>query len=195
MRYARSIREHRGLMSAIVHSCPSCGGDLPVGARFCASCGARTAAAGPVTWSSLRAPRTSAWCPRGASSPAFAPVCDRLFAIARSSIRYAAAVVVSRSGAAVERVRLQRERSRLEHERARRLHALGDAVYRNERRRDRRISARRSGNWSARMEETQAELQRIERRATEQIALARMESGPTSVVEPEPVPEPDARAE
>ena len=39
-------------MSAIAHSCASCGSDIPAGARFCASCGARTGSAeGPVTWS------------------------------------------------------------------------------------------------------------------------------------------------
>ena len=31
MRYARSMREHRGQMSAIAHSCAACGNDLPVG--------------------------------------------------------------------------------------------------------------------------------------------------------------------
>jgi hypothetical protein len=53
MRYARSMWEQRRPMSAIAHSCASCGNELPIGARFCASCGARATAVGrPVTWAS-----------------------------------------------------------------------------------------------------------------------------------------------
>ncbi|HSS74964.1 MAG TPA: hypothetical protein VLK53_15495 [Gaiellaceae bacterium] len=73
-------------------------------------------------------------------------------------------------------------------ERGRRL-APGEAVYRDRPEGATHIRAR-IGELERRMEETQTELQRIERRATEQIALARVESGPTSVVAPEPVPEP-----
>lgn len=188
MLYARWIREHHGLMSAIAHSCTSCGGDLPVGARFCASCGTRTDVSGPVTWSSSER-RYFGVVPARSLVIDVRTRLDRLFAIARSSIRYAVAVVVFRSAAAIERFRLQRERSRLEHERAHRLHALGDAVYRNEGEETAHVRAQIE-ELERTMEETQAELQRSERRATEQIALARMESGPTNVVRPEPVPEP-----
>ena len=188
MRYERLIREHPGPMSAIAHNCRSCGSDLPAGARFCASCGARTTAAGPVTWSASER-RYFGVVPARSLVIGLRTRLGRLVAIARSSIRYAAAVIVSRSGAAVERFRLQREQSRLEHERARRLLALGDAVYRNAQEETVHIRSQ-IGELERRMAETQAELQRIERRATEQIAAARMESGPTSVVEPEPVPEP-----
>jgi hypothetical protein len=40
------------------------------------------------------------------------------------------------------------------------------------------------------MEDTRAEQQRVRRRAEDQIVQARMEAGPTNVVEPEPEPEP-----
>jgi hypothetical protein len=175
-------------MSAIAHSCPSCGSNLPVGARFCASCGARTTATGPVTWSAAER-RYFGVVPARSLVSSVRTRLGRFFAIARSSIRYAAAVVVSRSGAAVERLRLQREQSRLQHERSHRLYALGDAVYRNER--EETAHARsRIGELDRRMEETRAELQRIEHRANEQVAQARMEGGPTIVPEPEPEPEP-----
>jgi hypothetical protein len=157
-------------MSAIAHNCRSCGSDLPVGARFCASCGARTTAAGPVTWSASE--RSYFGVAPARSLVGLRTRLGRLFAIARSSILYAAAVIVSRSGAAVERFRLHREQSRLQHERARRLLALGDAVYRNAQEETAHIRSQ-IGELERRMEGTQAELQRIERRATEQIALAR----------------------
>jgi zinc ribbon protein len=176
-------------MSAIAHSCPSCGSGLPVGARFCAACGARTAAIGrPVNWSTSERRYFGVVPARSLVIRARLRL-RRWFAIARSSLRYAVAVVVSRSGAAAERLRLQREQSRLEQERSRHLHALGVAVYRNEREETAHIRSR-IGELDRRMEAIRADLQRSERRANEQIAQARLEDGRTNLVEPEPIPEP-----
>jgi hypothetical protein len=176
-------------MSAIAHSCPSCGGDLPVGARFCASCGARAAATTrPVNWSTSER-RYFGVVPARSLVIGARIRLHRWVAIARSTLRYAVAVVVSRSGAAAERLRLHREQSRLEQERSRHLLALGDAVYRDEREEAAHIRSR-IGELDRRMEETQLELQRIESRAHEQVAQARLEGGPTNVIAPEPVPEP-----
>jgi hypothetical protein len=131
--------EHRGPMSAITHSCASCGTELPVGARFCASCGARAARVDrPVSWSTSE--------------------------------------------------RLRHQAAQLDHDRARQLHALGVAVYR----RDRNLAAHIRvgiGELDRRMEAVGDELRRVERRVEEQIARARMEGGPTNIVEPD-APEP-----
>jgi len=162
---------------------------LPVGARFCASCGARTAAiARPVKWSTSER-RYFGVLPARSLVVGARIRFRRWVAIARSSLRYAVAVVVSRSGAAAERLRLQREQSRLGQARSRHLHALGDAVYRNEREETAHIRSQ-IGELDRRMEALRADLQRSERRANEQIAQARLEGGRTNVIQPEPVPEP-----
>ena len=175
MRYAPWIPgTHRGPMSAIAHNC--------------ASCGHGTAAAGPVTWSTSER-HYFGIVPAKSLIRAGHTRLARFLAIVRSTINYAAAVVVSRSGAAVDEFRLRREHSRLRRERTRQIQALGEAVYRNDLEETARI---RSGvdELERRMEATRTEQQRIRRRAEEQIARARMETGPTNVVEPEPVPEP-----
>jgi hypothetical protein len=175
-------------MSAIAHSCPSCGSEIPVGARFCASCGRYTAATGPVSWS-LSERRYFGVVPAKSLVRAGLTRLTRFLTIARSTIRYAVAVVVSRSGAAVEDFRLRREQSWLRRERTRQMQALGEAVYRNDLEESARIRSG-VGELERRMDDTRAEQQRVRRRAEDQIVQARMETGPTNVVEPEPVPEP-----
>jgi hypothetical protein len=192
MRYARSIWEQRKPMSAIAHSCASCGNDLPVGARFCASCGARTTpAVGPVSWS--MAERRVFGVVPGATVLAVARNrVGRFWAVLRSRIRLAAAVVESRLTAGVARLRLQSQLRSLEHERAGELQALGDAFYRDDRDATGRIRSR-VGELDRRMKVVHLELERIDRNEGEQIGRARMEGGPTNIVEPEPpiVPEPE----
>jgi zinc ribbon protein len=175
-------------MSAIAHSCPSCGSEIPVGARFCASCGHYTAGTGPVSWS-MSERRYFGVVPAKSLVRAGHSRLTRFLTIARSTIRYAVAVVVSRSGAAVEDFRLRREQSWLRRERTRQMQALGEAVYRDDLEETARIRSG-VGELERRMEDTRAEQQRVRRRAEDQIVQARMEAGPTNVVEPEPEPEP-----
>lgn len=182
--------EHRGPVSAIAHSCASCGRELPVGARFCASCGARAVSVGgPVAWSSsercyfgvVPGKRVAAAARRRGG---------RMLAVLRSRLRLALVVVAARVAAGVERYRLRRQAAQLEAERARQLHALGDAVYRG----DRKLAAHiriRIGELDRRMEAVTGEVGRVDRSAQEQIARALTEGGPTDIVEPPPgVPEP-----
>jgi hypothetical protein len=187
MRYKRSMWEHRGTMSAIAHSCASCGTELPVGARFCASCGARAVPLGrPVSWSTAER-RYFGVVPGKRIAAAAHTRAGRLLAVARSGLRLALAVVAARVAAGVERYRLRRQTERLEHERDRHLHALGDAVYH----RDRKLAAHiraRIGELDRAMQAVTEELVRVERDAEERIDRARMESGPTNVVEPTPAP-------
>ena len=175
-------------MSAIAHRCPSCGSEIPVGARFCASCGHYTAAAGPITWSWSER-RYFGVVPAKSLLRAGHGRLTRFVAIVRSTIRYAAAVVVWRSGAVVEDFRLRREQSWLRRERTHQMQALGEAVYRNDLEETARIRSG-IGELEQRTEDTRAEQQHVRRRAEEQIAQARMETGPTNIVEPELVPEP-----
>src|SRR3954454_15045080 len=132
MRYVRSMWEHRGQMSAIAHSCSSCGHDLPAGARFCASCGARTGAAdGPVTWS-IAEKRVFGIVPGATAIAVVRSRVGRLLALLRSRTRLAVTVVESRVAAGIGRVCLKWDLRSLEHERSRALQALGDAVYRDD---------------------------------------------------------------
>jgi zinc-ribbon domain len=187
--------EHRGPMSAITRSCASCGTELPVGARFCASCGARAARVDrPVSWSTSER-RYFGVIPGKRMAVAVRSRAGRLLAVARSRLRLALAVVASRVTAGVERYHLRRRAAQLDDERARQLHALGVAVYRG----DRNLAAHIRmgiGELDRRIEAVDDELRRVERRAEEQIARARMEGGPTNIVEPDApetpiVPEPE----
>src|SRR4051794_15403901 len=119
-------------MSAIAHSCAACGTDLPVGARFCASCGARSAPAGPVSWS-VSEKRLFGVLPAATALSAVRGRGGRWFTCLRARIRYVVAVAEARIAAGIARLRLRRDWRSLEHERARALHALGDAVYRDDR--------------------------------------------------------------
>jgi len=190
MRYERSMWEYRGPMSAIAHSCASCGTELAVGARFCASCGARAVSVGgPVSWSSSER-RYFGVLPGKPVAAAARSRGGRLLAVLRSHLRLALVVVAARVAAGVERYRLRRQAAQLEADRARQLHALGDAVYRG----DRKLAAHirvRIRELDRRMEAVTEELGRVEHSAQEQIARARMEGGPTNIVEPPPgAPEP-----
>jgi hypothetical protein len=182
--------EHRGPMSAITHSCVSCGTELRVGARFCASCGARAVPVGrPVSWSSSER-RYFGVVPGKRVAAAARGRAGRLLAVARSRLRLALVVVAARVAAAVERYRLRRRAAQLDDDRARQLYALGDAVYRG----DRRLAAQvrvRIRELDRGLEALTEELGRVERCAEERIARARMEGGPTNIVEPSPgAPEP-----
>ena len=146
------------------------------------------AATGPVSWS-VSERRYFGVVPAKSLVRAGHSRLARFLTIAQSAIRYAVAVVVSRSGAAVEDFRLRREQSWLRRERTRQLQALGEAVYRNDLEETARIRSG-VGELDRRMEDTRAAQQGLRRRAEDQIAQARMETAPTSVVEPEPVPEP-----
>jgi hypothetical protein len=190
MRYERSMWEHRGPMSAIADSCAACGRELPVGARFCASCGARAASVGrPVSWSSSER-RYFGVVPGKRVAAAARSRGGRLLAVLRSRLRLALVVVAARVAAGIERYRLGRQAAELEADRARQLHALGDAVYRG----DRKLAAHirvRIRDLDRRMEAMTEELGRVEHSARERIARARMEGGPTNIVEPPPgIPEP-----
>jgi hypothetical protein len=182
--------EHRGPMSAITHSCVSCGTELPVGARFCASCGARAVPVGrPVSWSSSER-RYFGVVPGKRVAAAARGRAGRLLAVARSRLRLALVVVAARVTGAVERYRLRRRAAHLDDERARQLYALGDAVYRGDRRPAAHIRVR-IRELDRTMEALTEELERVERSAGERIARARMEGGPTNIVEPPPgTPEP-----
>ena len=57
----------------------------------------------------------------------------RWFARLRARTRYVVVVAEARIAAGIARLRLRRDWRSLEHERARALHALGDAVYRDDR--------------------------------------------------------------
>jgi hypothetical protein len=192
MRYARSMREHRGHMSAIAHSCAACGNDLPVGARFCASCGARTGpAGGPVTWS-VAEKRLFGVVPGATVLTTVQRSVGRLLGVIHSRIRFALAVVDSRVSAAIARVHLRWQLRAVERERSRALHALGEAVYRDDHEESGRIRTH-LGELERRTEAVNMELENVDRYERERIAGARMEGGPTNVVELEPpiVPEPE----
>jgi hypothetical protein len=197
MRYERSIWEHRRRMSAIAHSCASCGNDLPVGARFCASCGARAAPIGePVSWSTSER-RYFGVVPGRSIAAAVRTRAGRLLGVARSRLSLALAAVSARLQARIERYRLRRRLAQLGQERARLLHALGDAVYRGDRKPAASIR-KQIGELDWTMTAVTEEIERVDRWAEEQIARARMEAGPTNVVEPSPdtprppiVPEPE----
>jgi len=191
MRYGRSIRVHRRAMSAIVRSCAACGGDVVAGARFCASCGARVGPiGGPVSWS-VAERRYFGVLPGATIAAAVRSRAARLWAVLRSRIRLAAVVVGSHVRAELARLRLRLELRQLERERARELYALGDAVYRDDREGADRARAR-VGDVERRVQAVNAGLERISDREAERIARARLEGGPTSIVEPPPpgAPEP-----
>jgi zinc ribbon protein len=182
--------EHRGPMSAIAHSCGSCGTEVPAGARFCASCGARAVSVGgPVSWSTSGR-RYFGVVPGQRVAGAVRRKGGRLLAVVRSRLRLALVVIAARVAAEVERYRLRRRAAQLEADRARQLHALGDAVYRGDRKPAVHIRVR-IRELDRRMEAVKEKLGRVERSAQEQIARARMEGGPTNIVEPTPgAPEP-----
>ena len=189
MRYERSMWEQRGLMSATLRSCPSCGVDTPAGARFCASCGARAAPAqGPVSWS-ISEKRIFGVVPGATAMSAVQGRVGRWLALLRARTRYVVTVVEARVAAHVARLRLKWDLRSLEQERAKKLHALGDAVYRDDRDATGRIRSQ-VGDVERRMEALKMELQQVEQTEHERIARARMEGHPTNVVVPEPQPEP-----
>ncbi len=170
-------------MPANARSCGSCGTELPVGARFCASCGARVApVGGPVSWS-VAERRYFGIVPGARIVAVVRSRLARWWAISRSRIRLALAVVHSRAVAGVARMRLKREARLLESERAGTLQALGDAVYRDDPDQTAR-SRRRVGELERRLETVNDELEHIDRREGAQIARARLEGGPTNIVEP-----------
>jgi hypothetical protein len=178
-------------MSAIAHSCASCGTALPAGARFCASCGARAAPIGrPISWSSSER-RYFGVVPGKRIAAAARTRAGRLVAITRSRLRLAFAVVAARASAGIERLRLRRQAGRLRQERTSELQALGEAVYRGDRKQTANIRVR-VGEVERRMAELEEELRRVELWAEGHIARARMEGGPTNIVEPTPpgAPEP-----
>jgi hypothetical protein len=191
MRYVRSMWEHREVMSAIVHNCAACGTGLPVGARFCASCGARISpVGGPVSWS-VAERRYFGVVPGATLAAAVRTRAVRLWAALSSRIRLAFAVADSRVRAWLAQLPLRFHLRRLEQERARELHALGDAVYRDDRDQSAR-TRKRVGAVDSRVAAVNAELERVARVEGERIAQARLEGNPTSIVEPPPpgAPEP-----
>src|SRR5581483_2060502 len=115
----------------------------------------------------------------------------RLWTILRSRTQLAIAVVDSRVRAAVARLSLRLEIRRLERERARELQALGAAVYRDDGDEAERSRAR-VGAVEGRMADVHSQLERVAGYEEERVARARMEGGPTNVVEPPPpgAPEP-----
>jgi hypothetical protein len=176
-------------MSAIAHSCAACGTDLPVGARFCASCGARTTPADRrVTWS-LSEKRVFGVLPAATALSAVRGRGGRWVARLRARIRYVLVVAEARVAAGIARLRRRRDWRRLDHERARALLALGDAAYRDDRGASIRVRAEVAA-IERRMEALNMELSQIDRREHERIAHAQMEGQPTNVVVPEPQPEP-----
>jgi hypothetical protein len=181
-------------MSAIAHSCASCGSDLPVGARFCAACGARAAASGrAVSWSTAERRYFGVLPARRIAGTAGGRI-RRWLAIGRSRVRLAAAVVASQLRAARETLRLRREWSRLERELSRQLHALGEATYRGDEEQAAEVRGRLRG-VERRMDAVGQQLGEVHRRAGEQIAHAQMESGPTNIAEPDPAPAPSPPGE
>jgi hypothetical protein len=113
----------------------------------------------------------------------------RWFARLRAHTRYVAAVAEARIAAGIAGLRLRRDWRNLQHQRARALHALGDAVYRDD---GGAIDPARAqvADIERRMEALNMELSQIGRREHQRIAQARMEGQPTNVVVPEPQPEP-----
>ncbi len=189
MRYERSMRAKSGRMSAIAHSCAACGTDLPVGARFCASCGARSAPADrPVTWS-VSEKHVFGVLPAATALSAVRGRGGRWVARLRARISYVLVVAEARIAAGIARLRLRRGWRTLEHERARALLVLGDAVYRDDRGTSDRVRAQ-VADIERRMEALNMELNQIHRREHERIAHAQLEGRPTNVVVPEPQPEP-----
>jgi hypothetical protein len=176
-------------MSAIAHSCPSCGSDVPVGARFCASCGARTARpARSVNWSTAERRYFGIFPGKRFFVAAGARV-RRWLSVARSNVRPVLAVGRSQVRAAVDGFRLRREGAKLVRERRQQLQVLGEAAYSRDRKQTAEIRTRIE-DLERRMEAIHAQIREVERRADEQIAHAQMESGPTNVVEPNPAPSP-----
>jgi outer membrane biosynthesis protein TonB len=177
-------------MSAIAHSCASCGNELPIGACFCASCGARATPVGrPVTWASAER-RYFGVLPGKRTAIAARTRIGRLLAVFRSRVRLALAVAVARWTEAVERLRLKRQAAGLDRERASQLQALGEAVYRDDQERaaQLRMAIEEHDRRRAAVNE---ELEAVWRRTNEHIARARIEGGPTNVVPaPEPGPTP-----
>jgi hypothetical protein len=187
MRYGRSMREHGRPMSATPASCASCGADLPVGARFCASCGARTGPVGsPVTWA-VAERRYFGLVPGATVFNAARGRLGRWVAVARSRIGLAYIVAAARLIEAVAWLQVRLEAARLGRARSRLLRALGDAAYRDARKDVRHIRTQ-IGELERRMEAVNEGLEQIRRREHERIAQARMEGGPTNIVEPEPPP-------
>jgi hypothetical protein len=182
-------------MSAIAHSCASCGSDLPAGARFCAACGARTRAsgAGAVSWSTAERRYFGALPAKRWIGTARGRL-GRWVAVARSNVRLVAAVLRSQVRAALEGYRLRREGTRLVRERRREMQALGEAVYRDQSEDATDIRARIAA-LERRMEAVHEAIAEVERRTDEQIARAQIEGGPTNVVEPNPAPSPSPPGE
>jgi hypothetical protein len=116
----------------------------------------------------------------------------RFIAVLRSRTRLAVMLVQSWVSAALARLRLRWDLRSLDHERAQALHALGDAVYRDDGDEAGRVRTR-IGEIERRMEALNVEQQQAERNQQERITRARIEGSPTNVVEPEPpiIPEPE----
>jgi hypothetical protein len=189
MRYERSIRGTTGSISAIAHSCAACGGDVPAGARFCASCGARLrSTGGGVSWSIADKRYFGALRPGGIGRAAGVRL-GRLWAMTLGRLRLALTTVSVRSAAAIARLQLRWAAKRLERERGRLLHALGEAVYRDDQERASEIRGH-VGDVDRHLEAVKDELRRVEREADDLIRQARMEGGPTNVVQPDPDPAP-----
>jgi hypothetical protein len=165
-------------------SCSSCGTELSVGARFCAACGARvTPVAGPVSWN-VADRRYFGVLPGARFFTAVRRRVARLWAVARSRLRFALAVAATRVRAMISGLGLRRAAARLSAERAQRVHALGEAVYRED---------NEETELDGRLRALEEEMQRIDRSAQERIERAQQEGGPTEVVDPLPpetVPEP-----
>jgi len=113
----------------------------------------------------------------------------RWLAVLRARTRYAATIVEARVAAVLARMRLKWDLRRLEQERARSLHALGEAVYRDDHDATGPTHSR-VADVERRMEALNMELNQIDQTEHEHIARARMEGHPTNVVVPEPQPEP-----
>ena len=190
MRYERSIGEAPETMSAIAHSCAACGGDVPVGARFCASCGSRLrSTGGGVSWS-VAEKRYFGVLQPGRIGHALGVRLGRLVAVVQSRVRLAYTTLAVRTAAALARLHLRREEKRLQHHRGRLLHALGEAVYREDEAEAAEIRGH-VGELERRMDAVKEERRRVERETDDQIRRARMEGGPTNVVQPEPEPGPE----
>ena len=190
MRYERWIRGTPGAMSAIAHSCAACGSDVPVGARFCASCGARLRSTGGGVSGSFADKRyLGVLRPRRVGRTAGLRL-GRVWTVTLSRVRLALTTLAVRAAAGIARLQLRLAEKRLERDRGRLLHALGDAVYRGDETEASDVRSR-IGSVEREMEAVRDHLQQIEHQAHEHIALARMEGGPTNVVQPEPEPGPE----
>src|SRR5207247_2456854 len=93
---------------AIATSCPSCHGNLPPGARFCAACGTRVAPSpGAIAWQ-VSDRRTFGVLPGRARWRAARTRSVRVLAVVKARIRLAAEVVVASVAAKLHRFRLRR---------------------------------------------------------------------------------------